>query len=151
MPSNLTVKQCLCVATNLQSIREKMGLSIDGLARSAGIHRNTIFRWENKMATPEVTPLVKLINALVANGLKLPDFDDTYEVEKLLSILPRLSTSRSTLTRLKLTRGIVENWRYKKGRAVPPLRVLAKLDKGLIANGGEEDFVVGKEHVKNGS
>lgn len=48
----------------LQRIRESAGISRENLQMKSGIHRNTIARYENGEANPNLKTLIMLTNAL---------------------------------------------------------------------------------------
>lgn len=49
--------------------RAELGLSLDGLAERAGVHRNTVWRWTSIVAPPAVTgPVVEAL----AGALETP-------------------------------------------------------------------------------
>lgn len=52
------------IGAALQRIRESAGISRETLQMKSGIHRNTIARYENGEANPNLKTLIMLTNAL---------------------------------------------------------------------------------------
>ena len=66
----------------IEKIRNKRGLSIDGVCRLTGITRTTLWRWEKGKQTPSETNMLKLARVLDVSVNEISDMQESSIIER---------------------------------------------------------------------
>lgn len=129
----LTLKHLDHMAKNLAEIRSAFGLSLRKLAEDSEIHINTLSRWEQGHATPDIIPMMRVAKTLLNAGYTPPTTKPSRTPEEMLSYMRTLSPDVTTTRRFAVSAGAVEHWR--KDHVYPPLKTMIRVEQVLDKEG----------------
>jgi transcriptional regulator with XRE-family HTH domain len=123
-----TIKQYEYIIKNLTHIRIDLGISMTRLSSEAGVHINSMCKWEHGDSVPNVESLKKIGSALRINGYNPPDLGYSYTIDEAIEALHSMRKDVASVRKAGIKYGAVRHWAYMEKKPTPTFKMLVTID-----------------------